>query len=467
MSRHTLFLTGHLAEKRLRSVLDGFGDLDFAWTVHDIGIQVAALMTADLIRRRLPKDALGADRIVVPGHCQGDLAGLGAELGIAIERGPADLHDLAGFFGRAGAAIDLDAHAVRIFAEIVDAPKLSVDGILAHAKTFAAEGAEVIDLGCLPATPFPHLEEAVAAVKGLGLAVSVDSADLGELKRGDRAGAGFVLSLSEASLDLACEMAATPIVIPAAAGDLDSLCRAAERLSRLGRSFIADSILDPIPFGFAASLLRYAELRRRLPEARILMGIGNVTELVDADTTGMNALLFGIIAELGITDVLAVQVSPHCRRAIREADRARRLMHAAQQLRRLPIGIDASLMALRDRKPYAVTAAEIAETAAQIRDANFRIELAADGIHLYNRAQHRVAPRAFELFSGLGVEADGAHAFYLGVELARAEIAWQLGKRYVQDEALDWHSAVDAAPRAAPCVPGPTLRRRPRRRGAP
>lgn len=468
MSRHTLFLTGHLAEKRLRNVLDGFGGLDFAWTVHDIGVQVAALMTADLIRRRLPEGAMGADRIIVPGHCQGDLAGLGTELGIAVERGPEDLHDLPAFFGRAGESLDLDAHDVRIFAEIVDAPKLSVDAILARAKAFAADGAEVIDLGCLPATPFPHLEEAIAAVKGLGLPVSVDSADLDELRRGGRAGADFVLSLNEASLDLAAEMAATPILIPAHPGDLDSLCRAAEQLLRRGRPFIADSILDPIPFGFTASLLRYAELRRRLPEARILMGVGNVTELVDADTTGMNALLFGIIAELGITDVLAVQVSPHCRRAVREADRARRIMHAAKQLRRLPIGIEASLMALRDRKPVAATVEEIAETAAQIRDANFRIEVAADGIHLYNRAQHRVATDAFELFPALGVEADGAHAFYLGVELARAEIAWRLGKRYVQDEALDWHSAVDAAPRTAHRAPGPTLpRRRSRRSDAP
>jgi dihydropteroate synthase-like protein len=465
MSRHTLFLTGHLAEQRLRNVLAGMSDLDFAWTVHDIGVQVAALMTAELIRRRLPEGALGADRIIVPGHCQGDLAGLGAELGIAVERGPEDLHDLPGFFGRGAEAIDLSPHEVRIFAEIVDAPRLSLDGIVARAREFAAEGAEVIDLGCLPATPFPHLEEAVAAVKGLGLLVSVDSADTDELARGDRAGADFVLSLSEATLDRAAEMKATPILIPSPAGDLDSLCRAAERLARERRSFILDSILEPIPFGFTASLLRYAELRRRLPEARILMGIGNVTELVDADTTGINALLFGVIAELGITDVLAVQVSPHCRRALREADRARRLMHAAKRLGRLPVGIDASLMALRDRKPLTADAEEIAATAAQIRDANFRIELAADGIHLYNRDQHRVAQRAFDLFPDAAVASDGAHAFYLGVELARAEIAWQLGKRYVQDEDLDWHSAADAPPRAAHRAPGPTLQRR-RRRGA-
>ena len=39
---------------------------------------------------------------------------------------------------------------------------------------------------------------------------------------------------------------------------------------------------------------------------------------------------------------------------------------------------------------------------------------------------------------GAGVENDAPHAFYLGLELARAQIAWQLGKRYVQDQELDW-----------------------------
>jgi len=463
MPQRILFLTGHLAEKRLTHVLSGMGEAGFAWEVRDIGVQVAALMTADLIRRRLPPAELAAERVIVPGHCQGDLAALGAALGVPVERGPEDLHDLPEFFGRAAAAVDLAPHAVRIFAEIVDAPKLSLDAILAGARAFAADGAEVIDLGCLPATPFPHLEEAVAAVKGLGSLVSVDSAELDELKRGDRAGADFVLSLSAATLDAAAELAATPVLVPAEPGDLDDLCRAAERLERQGKPFIADSILDPIPFGFVPSLLRYAELRRRLPEARILMGIGNVTELVDADTTGMNALLFGFIAELEISDVLAVQVSPHCRRAIREADRARRIMHAAKRLRRLPVGIDQSLMALRERKPFTATPGEIAETAAQIRDANFRIEIAEDGIHLYNRDRHRVARRAFDLYGELDVADDGAHAFYLGVELARAEIAWRLGKRYVQDEDLDWHSAADAE-RARHRAPGPTLPARRQRR---
>ena len=44
---------------------------------------------------------------------------------------------------------------------------------------------------------------------------------------------------------------------------------------------------------------------------------------------------------------------------------------------------------------------------------------------------------------------DGAHAFYLGAELAKAEIALALGKRYVQDEPLDWGVAVPRRRRPA------------------
>jgi dihydropteroate synthase-like protein len=467
MSQHLLFLTGHLAERRLRQVL-----LDmcppFSWDVRDIGVQVAALMTADLIRSRLQKDSITADAVMVPGHCRGDLDALSVELGIPVERGPEDLHDLPEHFGRTSLRIDLTQYQVRIFAEIVDAPALSVNEIVAKARDLAGNGADVIDIGCLPETPFEHMEEAIAAVHDAGYSVSVDSANMDELRRGGRAGADFVLSLTEQTLALADEMDAVPVIIPSRPGDLESLCRAAEALAAKQRPFIVDSILDPFPFGLTASFLRYAELRRRLPEARILMGIGNLTELTDADTTGINAVLFSVIADLDITDVLAVQKSPHGRRSVREADRARRLMHVAKTLGRLPVGIDASLLCLRDRKPFTATPAEIAETARAIRDSNFRVEVAEDGVHVYNRAGHYIGKDAFELFPLLGVEADGPHAFYLGVEIGKAQTAWQLGKRYVQDEELNWGCAVDRQPSdlLVHRAPGTTLEMRRRRREA-
>jgi hypothetical protein len=90
------------------------------------------------------------------------------------------------------------------------------------------------------------------------------------------------------------------------------------------------------------------------------------------------------------------------------------------------------------------TPEEIAALAAEVRDPNYRVAVAEDGVHVYNRAIHRVGTDAMAFFPALDVAQDGAHAFYLGGELTKAELAWRLGKRYVQDEPLDWGCAVDA-----------------------
>ena len=127
-------------------------------------------------------------------------------------------------------------------------------------------------------------------------------------------------------------------------------------------------------------------------------------------------------------------------------------------------------MALRDRRPLPNSPAEIAATAAEVSDANWRIEVAEDGIHVYNRDGHHVAGDPFDLFPRLAVERDGAHAFYLGVELARAQVAHQLGKRYVQDNELRWGVAVPPPPRTGCTSSRPAARwqraARPGRAGA-
>jgi hypothetical protein len=120
-------------------------------------------------------------------------------------------------------------------------------------------------------------------------------------------------------------------------------------------------------------------------------------------------------------------------------------MFAAREEGSVPKDFGTALLALHERKPFPYAPAEIAELADQVRDDNFRIEIAEDGIHVYNRRGHHVAQDAFSLFAKLDVGSDGAHSFYLGAELTRAEIAWNLGKRYVQDEPLDWGCAVDRA----------------------
>ncbi len=442
MAESILFLTGHLARPRLEAVLGGM-NAGFDWKVLDIGVKVAALMTEDIITRRLPQP-VEADKIMLPGRCRADLDRLAERFGVPVLRGPDELKDIPLYFGRARKASDMTKYDIQIFAEIVDASALTIDAILKRAQDYVQKGANVIDLGCLPDTPFPHLEAAIRALKEKGYKVSVDSADQDELLRGGNAGADFLLSLSEETLAIADQVSSTPVLIPKEHGDMASLYRAMDALDKKGRKYLVDPVLDPINFGFIRSLERYAEVRRARPEADILMGTGNLTELTDADTTGITAVLLGIASELHIRNVLVVQVSPHTRRTVEEHDLARRIMFASREENDLPKDYADGLLALHSRRPFPQTPEEIAEAAREVRDQNFRIEIAEDGIHIYNRDGHHVAQDAFDLFPKLGVEKDGAHAFYLGAELAKAEIAFRLAKRYAQDGPLDWGVAADA-----------------------
>jgi dihydropteroate synthase len=443
-AKRWLFLTGHLAEARLRKTLESLGETPFGWDVVNIGVKVAALMTEPIILRRLPRP-LAADKVIVPGRAGVDLDRLRAATGVAFERGPEEIVDLPRHLGRAGRPVDLSRHDIRIFAEIVDAPLFAPEALSARARALAAQGADVIDLGCKPGVRFPGLEAAIAAVRAEGLAVSVDSGDVEELRRGALAGADFLLSLTEATLGAVDGTRTVPVLIPAAHGDLDSLLRAARAAEARGIACLVDPVLDPIHFGFTASLGRYAAVRAALPEAEILMGTGNLTELTYADSAGVTAVLLGVCSELAIRNVLIVQVSPHTRRTVAEHDAARRLMYAARANADLPRNYGPGLLQVHDRVPFVQTADEIATEAAEVRDMNFRIATAEDGVHVFNARMHRIGPDAMEFFPALGVERDGAHAFYLGTELMKAEIAWRLGKRYVQDSPLDWGCAAEAA----------------------
>lgn len=435
---HILFLTGKLAEKRLHRILETMQATDFTYEVKNIGVNVAALMTAEMIQRRLTMAEL-PDRVIVPGLCRGDLSSISAYFHVPFIHGPIDLKDMPVFFGHDCRVPDLSLHNVLIFAEIVDAPNITVAEIVTRARKYRGDGADVIDVGCLPDTPFPHLEASIQALHDAGFTVSIDSLEDTDLLRGGRAGADYLLSLSESTLWIADEVASTPILIPDKHGDMDSMYRVIEKFSAKDRPFYADCILDPIHFGFTESLVRYRDLRLQCPDIEIMMGVGNLTELTEADTTGINAILFGIISELGLNAILATEVSPHARAAVREADFARRMMYAAKQEGSLPKGLDDSLLTTHARRPFTYTVEEITELASEIKDPSYRIQVSETGVHVYNRDGIISAKNPFTLFAELAsIQEDAPHAFYMGVELSRAQIAWQLGKRYMQDEELKW-----------------------------
>lgn len=325
-----LFLTGRLAENRLKTTIESVGLKDGRWQIANIGIKVAALMTEAIVKNRL-KGPLDATRVIVPGRSRMDLDALKMHYGVPFERGPDELADLPQYLGKGGKPPDLSKYDVRIFAESVDATKLTTEAMIGRAREQVAKGANVIDIGCQPETPFPHLEEMVGGLVKTGFKVSVDSGDVRELERGAKAGAHYVLSLDETTLGAVDGTTCVPILVPKPHGDLKSLIRAIDKADKKKIKHIADPILDPIHFGFTQSILRYAQLRRLRPKTEMLMGTGNLTELTGADSQGVTAMLLGICSELGIRNVLIVQVSPHTRRTIEEHDAARRLMFRAKK----------------------------------------------------------------------------------------------------------------------------------------
>ena len=96
MSEHLLFLTGKLAEKQLRGILEKMQP-EFTYTVHQLGVKVAALMTTDMILRRL-KDTFGANRIIIPGRCRGDVDVFGERAGCGSRKRAGGIEGLADVF---------------------------------------------------------------------------------------------------------------------------------------------------------------------------------------------------------------------------------------------------------------------------------------------------------------------------------------------------------------------------------
>jgi len=439
---HVLFVTGRLAEPALRRVLASM-EAPFAYDVTALGITVAALMTASWIARQLhdPQQLpQGTDLVLIPGLCEGDAAIVSERLGVRVEKGPKDLREIPRHFGRAAAARRYGAWDIEIAAEINNAPKLTRAETRAAADYYRASGADLIDVGCTPGLAFPALGDVVAELVAAGMRVSVDSFDPGEIGAAVAAGAELVLSVNGSNVEAARQLGgsvARVVAVPDLGGPLETLEPTLEKLERWGVRYLIDPILEPIGYGFMASLERYAEVRRRYPEAEMLMGIGNLTELTAADSTGVHALLIAVCQELGVRTVLTTEVIPWARGAVREVDVARRLMHYAVTERTIPKGVDDRLVTVKDPDVLTYTEAELRTLQSEITDPNFRIFADREGITVLNNERFVRGTDIFDIFGQLQVS-EATHAFYLGKELARASLAVILGKTYRQEGALSW-----------------------------
>ena len=433
-----LFVTGRLAEPALRRVL---GEMrpPFEAEVAVLKITVAALMTTPWIARFLEVPP-GTDLVLLPGLVEGDTALLADRFGVRVEKGPKDLREIPRYFGQAAAAAEYGDYDIEILAEINNAPKLTREQIRAAADYFRTSGADVIDIGCTPGLAFPALADVVRELREAGMRVSIDSFDPGEIRAAVEAGAELVLSVNGSNVEIVGDLAGSGVrvvAIPEFGEGIETLAGTLETLERHGVGYLIDPVIEPIGFGFTASLERYAEIHRRYPNAAQMMGVGNLTELTSADTTGVNAILLAIAQETGVRAVLTTEVIPWARGAVREIDIARRLMYHAVHHRTLPKNVDDRLVTVKDPVILEYDEAELRQLQAAVKDPNFRIFTDRTTITVFNSELFVRGTDIQEIFAQLSVD-EATHAFYLGRELARARLAITLGKTYRQEGALSW-----------------------------
>ena len=444
---HIHFVTGRLAEHALKSVVAPLAtEVEFDYTVEVLPITVAALMSPEWIAKHWHVPT-AATRVIVPGYCEGDMTPLTTGSPTPVERGPRDLRQLHAYFKRQPPPSDYGAFDVEIIAEINHCPRLPLAEIIRQAALLSRDGADFIDVGCDPGGTWQGVADVVRALRDEGYRVSVDSLNPAEIGPAVAAGAELVLSVNSTNREAALDWGAEVIVTPDVPATLEGLDETVDYLARHGVPLRIDPILEPIGFGFATSLGRYFEIRRRYPDAEMMMGIGNLTELTDVDSAGVNAILLGICQELGIRSVLTTQVINWARTSVAECDVARRVMHHAINHRVLPKHLDPRLVMLRDAEVLETPVAAIAELATQVRDNNYRIHATDGEIHLVGAGLHLHDADPFIVMEqlrragpngGLPKNLDAGHAFYLGYEMCKALTALTLGKTYRQDEALDW-----------------------------
>jgi dihydropteroate synthase-like protein len=112
-------------------------------------------------------------------------------------------------------------------------------------------------------------------------------------------------------------------------------------------NIIADPLLQPVNFGLVRSIEAYRRFSGNYP---VLMGVGNVTELFDADSTGMNALLCGIAGECGVSMLFTTEASTKTEGCVKELKKASRMVYLSKKRTSFPKDLGIDLLTVKKKR---------------------------------------------------------------------------------------------------------------------
>jgi len=495
-----LVATGHLAEQTVRLAVRSKAD------VLVIDTDVAAFITPrKLLTAIQTQQASGYlfdsyDIIFVPGLVSGNFSNVAEELGCEIYLGPKHAYDLeyiVSFVGKVEFSttipacelltnvrrdialdtvkkIETNANALmhigqmklgsdarmKVMAEVVDATGLDTHVLSDRIISFIKKGADIIDLGAsLNATP-DDVERAIKTAHKVSaissISISIDTLDPELLSRALDTGVDIILSLNSSNIDKigrkVADSGAAAVVIPDTGAGVESLARNIKAAQEAGiKRIIADPVLDPIGHGIAGSIVRYREFNQKFPDIPLFFGVGNVTELIDVDSAGVNAAFCGIAADVGASILFTPEFSNKAQGSIHELKTASEMMVLANERDSSPkdLGIDLLVMKEKRRREDSIIPADAIDAKGagswRVDPAGcVKIEISPDlssGAGGNILARHKdaciVGETASEILYTLidmGLVSTLGHAGYLGRELKKAELALQFNRSYAQDD---------------------------------
>jgi len=483
-----LIATGRLAQQTVRAAVQEKEGAD----VLVLDCDVAAFITPGLLGQSLP-DCKRYDLLLVPGLVSSDFTDLEEECKTLIRLGPRHAYDLTSVLScvnelelsktipaceflsekmREDALLRIREHernsvaafeicatkigrdsTMKVMAEIAGATGMPEERLAEKIREFEEKGADIIDIGATMDAGVSDVARSVAIAKSTTtLPVSIDTLNPDLIVAGIESGADLVLSLNSENIDSVSDAVlahGTAVVIIPDQGDHDSLHRNIAYAQSLGiERIIADPVLDPVGHGIVESIRRYGDFRQRDGTTPLFFGVGNVTELIDADSVGVNALLTGIASELGADILFTPEHSDKARGSIRELVTASQMMVLASERQSSPKDLGIDLLILKEKRylpdaevpEESVLASEKAKWAPDPAGC-LRIEISRE--HKTIIVTHRLATiigtdvcRILTTVIDMGLISQMEHAGYLGRELSKAKLALDLKWNYVQDEPI-------------------------------
>jgi len=466
-----LAVTGKLAEEDVRKATKNF-DCD----IYVADIEVAAFVTPSHIKNI---DLSKYDLVLVPGLARGDWKRMEEERGVKIRLGPihaADLQIVLGNLNRIELSHKIPAckllnavmaeeslkmvdaiesyafeigdvkigngSRMKVVAEIVDAPLLSKDELAQWIEYYLESGADIIDIGIPLECDVGSAVRAVKIALDYCSAVSVDTFNEKVIEESIKTGVHMVMSVGRENIKALKKIGNSAVVV--VDRDIKELMGLVELARKHTEKVVADCILDA-PLRVAESIMRYIHFREVDRETPLLFGVGNVTELSDADSIGMNALLTFMAEEIGADLLFTTEASPKTKGSVRELRTASYMAKAAKLRRSSPKDLGFNLLSLKEKVGYETCRPEKAIEAKPgkfIRDprGDFRIWVYGKKVVCSHEKLTVVgdAKSITDTVIAEGLVSRLDHAAYLGRELKKAEIAAKLGKNYVQDAELNF-----------------------------